>query len=484
MAKPTYSTDSGNPQDQHTPSTWGFLQPTLIKGTKYVVTALSILYLIYSQDSLITLRKSNASTKKALHALSIHETDPTLAANVSWINRLLYPESDISKGIHSEIISSITKPKSEVVSTYRFNRSVLAVGFSPDGSTFLTASTDHKAHLWNSTTLKFVELAGHEDNVTSVAFSPSGKKMVTGSADHSIRLWKESGKELMEFTGHLSTVSALDFHPSGDYVISGSEKGVIKLWSTWGVAYLSLQAHQGDITSLHFSQGGGIILSGSTDGKLKIWTFENNKISERSTISIENMHILSAIFSPDDERLLVGLSDGTARLLNTSGEELIRYTGHREGVSAVAFSPDGKSVLTGSLDHTAKLWTLYGLEQACYLGHNGSVNGVAFSPDGKRVLTGASGFNTTDYVAQLWFTKGMELTAQHFNHSQLYSLSQSVDSELLLSGHADYTARLWSSAGKPLSTYQGHTDMVTAASFSPDGKAVITGSLDKTARLY
>ncbi len=217
MNKPKYSANPQAPKKQHTSSGNGLSRPVLLNGIRYAVTALSILYLIYSQDSLIKLRKSNSSTQKALHALQINDSDPTLAANISWTNRLLYPESDISKGIHSEIISNSAKPKSEVVSTYRFNRSVLAVAFSQDGSKFLTGSTDHKAHLWNRSTMKFVEIEGHEGDVTSVAFSPSRKRIITASTDHTLKLWKESGKYLITFKGHPSPVNAVGFHPTGEY---------------------------------------------------------------------------------------------------------------------------------------------------------------------------------------------------------------------------------------------------------------------------
>jgi WD40 repeat protein len=39
-----------------------------------------------------------------------------------------------------------------------------------------------------------------------------------------------------------------------------------------------------------------------------------------------------------------------------TGQELRRYIGHTDAVTAVAFAPDGKHILTGSADRTARLW--------------------------------------------------------------------------------------------------------------------------------
>jgi len=41
-----------------------------------------------------------------------------------------------------------------------------------------------------------------------------------------------------------------------------------------------------------------------------------------------------------------------------TGQEVRRFTGHKDEVHEVAFSPDGKYILTASSDGTARLWLL------------------------------------------------------------------------------------------------------------------------------
>jgi hypothetical protein len=98
---------------------------------------------------------------------------------------------------------------------------------------------------------------------------------------------------------------------------------------------------------------------------------------------------------------------GTAKLWDAeTGQELLEFGGHTDGVASVAFSPDGRRVLTGSWDNTAKLWDAEtGQELRAFQGHSGFVVSLAFSPDGRRVLTGSR-----DGSAKLWDTEtGSEL---------------------------------------------------------------------------
>ena len=61
---------------------------------------------------------------------------------------------------------------------------------------------------------------------------------------------------------------------------------------------------------------------------------------------------------------------------------------HDDKVVSAVYSPDGQRMVTASQDRTARVWdAITGRELAVLRGHDGGLACAAFSPDGKRVLT-------------------------------------------------------------------------------------------------
>ncbi|MEH2189636.1 MAG: ribosome assembly protein 4, partial [Nostoc sp.] len=74
-------------------------------------------------------------------------------------------------------------------------------------------------------------LEGHSSTVYSVGFSPDGKTLASGSSDNTIKLWDVStGKAIKTLTGHSSRVYSVGFSPDGKTLASGSSDNTIKLW--------------------------------------------------------------------------------------------------------------------------------------------------------------------------------------------------------------------------------------------------------------
>jgi WD40 repeat protein len=78
---------------------------------------------------------------------------------------------------------------------------------------------------------------------------------------------------------------------------------------------------------------------------------------EQLTLDGHTAHIHTAVFSPDDSRILTSSGDHTAKLWDsTTGQELLTLRGHTESVLSAAFSPDGQRIVTGSGDATVRVW--------------------------------------------------------------------------------------------------------------------------------
>jgi WD40 repeat protein len=210
-----------------------------------------------------------------------------------------------------------------------------------------------------------------------------------------------------------------------------------------------------------------------TDSLLQtIWKLQNHRDT-----------VVSAVFSPDGQRVLTASEDGTARIWSAvNGQHLARLQEHRGPVRSALFSPDGQHIVTASDDMTAKIWeSITGECLATLKGHTKGVYRAAFSPDGLRVVTASD-----DQTAKVWnATSGRLLVTLNGHTDRVLSAMFSSDGLRIVTASSDHTARVWDAAsGQLLTTLTGHGNWVNVATFSPDGRRILTASYDKTARVW
>ena len=97
--------------------------------------------------------------------------------------------------------------------------------------------------------------------------------------------------------------------------------------------------------------------------------------------------------SLNNTQFVTASQDKTAILWDLiSGQKLVNYKGHTEGVACIAISKDSSKIVTGSFDKTAIIWD-YNTGQLLFtlLGHTDTINSIALSNDQMLLPRNASG---------------------------------------------------------------------------------------------
>jgi WD40 repeat protein/beta-lactamase regulating signal transducer with metallopeptidase domain len=361
---------------------------------------------------------------------------------------------------------------------------VLALAYSPDGSTLASAGDDAVVELRDVASGRVIgRLEGHRDAVSCLAFSPDGKTLATGSYDRTVKLWDvASGREKLELTGHTNWIFAVAFAPDGATVASAGHDKMVRVWdAATGRETATLAGHSASVRAVAFAPDtkGIRLATGGADRQVLIWDLSTRTV--RTRLEGHKGTVRALAFAPDGAVLATGGEDGEVRLWDTaSGRERMALSGHSDMVTCLAFSPRGGMLATGSLDTTVKLWeTNTGRERASLQGHVDGISAVAFAPLARQMATG--GF---DGSVRLW-----EPAAPIFSPAaclafpgEARQLAFAPDGRSLRAAGEAGIARWDVVTGSPLTPVaKGATTALAAA---PDGRTYATGSPDGEIRLF
>ncbi|MCB0631475.1 MAG: WD40 repeat domain-containing protein, partial [Lewinella sp.] len=183
-------------------------------------------------------------------------------------------------------ISSMTDGRSSIVYSDNFEAALISDGkhftmlelpheapiisatLDKSNNYILTCARDRQAKLWGIKDKTEVTLAGHLGNVYQGGFSPDGSTIFTRSSDGTIKLWNREGAN----KGTLSGVYFYDatFAPDQEELVAASAVGDILITDLDGKIKRTLDGHSKPVHSVVFSSDGQYLLS-SSSAEVLIW---------------------------------------------------------------------------------------------------------------------------------------------------------------------------------------------------------------------
>jgi WD40 repeat protein len=322
-------------------------------------------------------------------------------------------------------------------------------------------------------------LRGHTQRVWDVSVSSDGTRLASSSKDKSIRLWSLTDGSLEAvLRGHRLGVNDLVFRPDGKLLASVASE--TKFWEIPNNPEVHRLSTAGPVETLAFDSAGKRLVT-SSGHTVVVWAADRGQ----PLFEWNNTQgaVGCAIFGSDASKLIVGLEDGSLRILDVvSAAETRTQKLHTESVRALALSGDNHHLASASWDGQVVLWDARKEEVRHVLeGHTQIVWTLAFNYDAST-LTSAS----MDGTVKLWdVATGACILTYAAHTSGVYSAAFSPDGSRIASASNDGTFRLWDpQSGETLRTVNGSMEDVWSIAFSPDGKRLATGARDRTVRIW
>ena len=147
--------------------------------------------------------------------------------------------------------------------------------FSPDGTSFVTASMGANARLWKTETAKSdLPALAHRGNSRCVAanFSRDGRMLTTAAYDDTARVWDATtGQQLAELS-HPDWVFNALFSADGRHVLTACRDRMARLWD-WQSGQLICPAmeHQDEVYDAKFSPDERFLFTVGSEGTMQVW---------------------------------------------------------------------------------------------------------------------------------------------------------------------------------------------------------------------
>eukprot|EP01080_Neovahlkampfia_damariscottae_P006901 gene6901-11063_t len=402
---------------------------------------------------------------------------------------------------------------------------VNGIRFSPDGSEFVTVSSDKTIAFFDGKTgayLQHMDNTGmHTGSIFSVAWSLDGKQIITCSADKTVKFWDSATKKLISTVTLGKAIEDQQLGvawPLADLALSVSLAGTINYFDTKDTSSLtapkqSLVGHNTPIYSLMYDEKTNKMYSTGSQGVLIEWEYGTSKnrvvqgkqekgsffnvakcgkdklavITSEGTIRIVELEGFSYVGDalkltavPND---IASLSTGDSSIVSTrkglefiNGDKLGKFHAYNYEPSCLAVSSDDKFVAVGGGDKKIHIYSLNGdelKEEKVLSNHQGKLTSIKFSPNGKFLCSGDSNKEIILFSTGDWEVIQDELT---FHGASISDMCWSHDSKYLVSGSVDKSIIIWDFENKKrIINPNGHLVGVKSVCFKDEETIISAG---------
>jgi len=363
-----------------------------------------------------------------------------------------------------------------VKSTREHTKYVNCVRYSPDGSKFVSVSSDKRAILYDGTSGDQIgELSqdnGHSSSIYSCAWAEDSVRLLTVSADHTAKIWNTQTFQCVQTFNFPDDVNHMQVGClwQGPFIVTVNLRGDISLLDEQNPErpMRICHGHMVKINCLAYDNNTHKVYTSDITGYTVEWdlasgftqAFEGNAHTNNvSAIRLFNGNLITVSF--DDTMKVTSLDNREyGPSLPIEGQPIdVKHHGN----SIYVLTHDQFVVIVdGNIIDRQDL----GYQATC----------LAVHPSGSEVAIGGK-----DNKIHVYNLSGHTLSPKHVhegNPGYITCLDYSPNGQYLGSGDSNRQVKAWEGDKNKCKMWVFHTTMVTSIAWSPDSQHVVTGSVD------
>ncbi|XP_077203537.1 U3 small nucleolar RNA-associated protein 15 homolog [Paroedura picta] len=200
-------------------------------------------------------------------------------------------------------------------------KAVRVAGFLSDKYRIVSGADDYTSKVWDvSSASEIITYREHTDYVRCGCTSQLNADLfVTGSYDHTVKVFDTRTEKSVMTIEHGHPVESVNLFPSGGLLVTAGGR-YVKIWDVLkgGQLLVSLRNHHKTVTCLCLMSSGQRLLSGSLDRHVKVYSTTSYKVVHSF---LYEASILSLALAPNDETLVVGMTNGILNIKHRKHEE-------------------------------------------------------------------------------------------------------------------------------------------------------------------
>lgn len=405
-----------------------------------------------------------------------------------WIASWSYPRRDAGPGsLESDIVWIWTIDSG--LRTAALLSDVIAVDFSPDGSTLAVAGFDKTAKIWKVGPARIEiprdGMISSDAEKVAMGLDNHGELILVDQYKEQVRVWNLlEGKERfppLDVTDQ--TLPALFLSKDGSRIVASDGREVTQWNTRTGAPINSAPDRETSFSSMSLRGGSLVITSSYRDwGReegLQIWdprSGENRKLDSRlemieQTLVSENGAYAALV----GQERAKGRERGAQRTEIWDLRNATLVGGFQKRFRLEAVHPKGHSVVgrEGPDNHFAVL--VVGENHPRVISQDGWVMSARFSPDGSQLVTASREGTAWVWDTQLWKSRGTL-----FHGAWVTYATYDPRGELIATTANDGSTKIWSASTHEILAVLQHHEPQRICLFSPDSSVLVSQSADKS----